>query len=167
MAGARRQYRAGLGYDIHCFIEGRPLMLGGVRVDYPRGLAGHSDADVVVHAVCDALLGAAGLGDIGEHFPNTDPVYKDANSVVLLREVVDRIADRGFRVENVDVVIQAEEPNVKRYKPAMRKAIARPLGIAPQDVNIKATTQEGLGAIGRKEGIAAFAQAFIYRDRKD
>ncbi len=162
-----RRYRAGLGYDIHRFADGRPLMLGGVRVDYARGLAGHSDADVVVHAVCDALLGAAGLGDIGEHFPNTDPAYKDADSMKLLREVMDRIAERGFRVENVDVVIQAEEPNIRRYKPAMREVIARPLGVAPADVNIKATTQEGLGSLGRKEGIAAFAQAFIYREIGD
>lgn len=153
--------RVGIGYDIHRLAAGRKLVLGGVEVPYARGLDGHSDADVLLHAVCDAILGALGKGDIGEHFPNTDAQYKDISSLVLL-EKVHAIADEGgYRVGNVDCVIQAEEPNLKKYKREMCLNIAGTLGIEKDRVNIKATTHERLGAIGNKEGIAAMAAVVL------
>ena len=150
-------HRIGIGYDIHRFVKGRKLVLGGVAIPHPKGLDGHSDADVVLHAVSDALLGAAGKGDIGEHFPNTDKQYKDISSLILLGQVYDLIFKEGYRVGNVDVVIQAEEPNLKSYKPRMKATIAKALRIDGGFVNIKAATNEGLGAIGQGQGIAAFA----------
>ncbi|MBI3616780.1 MAG: 2-C-methyl-D-erythritol 2,4-cyclodiphosphate synthase [Candidatus Omnitrophica bacterium] len=153
--------RIGIGYDIHRFVKGRKLILGGVAIPHPKGLDGHSDADVVLHAVSDALLGAAGKGDIGEHFPNTDKKYKNISSLVLLDQVCELIAKEGYRVGNVDVVIQAEEPNLKDYKPRMKAAIAKALHIDGSFVNIKATTSEGLGAIGQGQGIAAFAVVLL------
>lgn len=158
--------RTGIGYDIHRFVKGRKLVLGGVVVPHPRGLDGHSDADVVLHAVSDALLGAAGQGDIGEHFPDTDRKYKGISSVILLGRVHELISRKGYRVGNVDVVIQAEEPNLKRYKPRMKGAIAKALHIDESFVNIKATTNEGLGAIGRGEGIAAFAAVVLTKGKQ-
>ncbi|VAX35286.1 2-C-methyl-D-erythritol 2,4-cyclodiphosphate synthase [hydrothermal vent metagenome] len=158
------QYKTGLGYDIHRFAQGRKLFLGGVEVAYELGLEGHSDADVVLHAVCDALLGAVGKGDIGDHFPNTDAQYKDISSLVLLERVYDIVKEEGYGVGNLDIMIQAEVPNVKQYKPQMRVCIAKKLHIEESHVNIKATTQEGLGAIGNKEGIAAFATVLLEKE---
>lgn len=157
--------RIGIGYDIHRFVKGRKLILGGVTIPHPKGLEGHSDADVVLHAVSDALLGAAGKGDLGDHFPNTDKKYKDISSLVLLGQVYELIFKEGYRVGNVDVVIQAEEPNLKIHKPRMKGTIAKALHIEESFVNIKATTNEGLGAIGQGQGIAAFAVVLLRRPK--
>lgn len=152
-----KDYRVGIGHDVHRFAAGRKLMLGGVEVPHTHGLDGHSDADVVLHAICDALLGAAGLGDIGEHFPNTDPKYKGISSSALLKTANQKINDLGFRVNNVDVMIIAEQPKLQAYKPKMRFHIAFELAVDEAQVNVKAGTNEGLGSIGRGEGIAAHA----------
>ena len=160
------EYRTGLGYDIHRFAKNRKLILGGVEIKHEMGLDGHSDADVLLHAVCDALLGALGKGDIGEHFPNTDKKYKDVSSLALLEKVYRLVQEEGFSVSFIDTVIQAEEPNIKKYKPEIRANIASRTGLDVERVNVKATTQEGLGAIGRKEGIAAFAVATIVRTKQ-
>lgn len=157
------QIKTGLGYDIHRLVEGRKCVLGGVTIPYEKGLDGHSDADVVLHALCDAILGALGYGDIGEHFPNTDPAYKDISSVTLLEKVEVLLREDGFKVSNIDIMIQAEAPKVNPHKEKMCINIANTLNIPQADINIKATTQEGLGAIGNKEGIAAFANVLIYR----
>jgi len=156
--------RIGIGYDIHRFVKGRQLVLGGVAIPHSKGLDGHSDADVVLHAVSDALLGAACKGDIGEHFPNADKKYKDISSLILLGQVREMISREGYRVGNVDVVIQAEEPNLRNHKPRMKAAIAKALHIDESFVNIKATTNEGLGAIGAGRGIAAFAAAVLTKE---
>lgn len=153
--------RIGIGFDAHRFASGRRLVLGGVEVPAPRGLAGHSDADVIVHAVMDALLGAAGMGDIGAHFPPGDPAYAGASSLALLARVRDLLAARGWRAAHVDVMVMAEAPQLAPYVPAMRAAIAGVLGQGEDGVNIKATTLEGMGAIGRQEGIAAQAVATL------
>lgn len=155
------EYRAGIGYDVHRLVAGRKLVLGGVRVPYARGLEGHSDADVLVHAVMDAVLGAAGLGDIGEHFPDTSRRYKGASSLVLLDKVRAAAVKAGFAVVNIDAVLLAEEPRIGPYKKAMRSRIARALGIPASRVNIKATTNEGLGFVGAKQGMAAYATASL------
>jgi 2-C-methyl-D-erythritol 2,4-cyclodiphosphate synthase len=157
------QYRTGIGYDIHRFAPGRKLILGGVDIPHAQGLEGHSDADVLLHAICDALLGAIGKGDIGEHFPNTDKAYKDINSMVLLGKVNDLVIQEGYTISNVDAIVQAEEPKLKEYKSAMRFHIAYKLALDESAVNIKATTQEGLGAIGQKQGIAAFASVLVVK----
>jgi len=149
--------RVGIGYDSHRFIKGRRLMLGGVEVPYSHGLEGHSDADVLLHAVGDAVLGALGRGDIGEHFPDTDQRYAGADSRVLLQQVYQFVETDGFAVNNVDVVVLAQEPNLKQFKQAMGKTIAGILQVDERAVNIKATTNEGMGFIGRKEGIACYA----------
>ena len=159
------EYRVGLGYDVHRFIKGRKLFLGGVEVPYPWGLDGHSDADAVLHAVCDAILGALGRGDIGEHFPNTDARYRGISSLKLLEDV-DLIArSMGFQVQNIDIVVIAEEPNIKNVKPTMKSRIAATLKIDESRVNIKATTHEGLGSIGRREGLAAQATAMLVKEK--
>ncbi len=155
-------YRSGIGYDIHPLVAGRKLVLGGVRVPYARGLKGHSDADVLLHAIADAVLGAAGQGDIGEHFPDTDKRYRGISSLVLLGKVRQKVDAKGFKVANIDCVLLAEEPKISPYKSAMKKNIAKALGIGPAQVNVKATTNEKLGFIGRKEGMAAFATALVY-----
>lgn len=149
--------RVGFGFDVHRLVEGRPLVIGGVTIPFERGLLGHSDADVLLHAVADALLGAAGLGDIGIHFPDTDPRYKGISSLVLLAEVRERIMAAGWAVNNVDAVIAAERPKMAPHIPAMKANIARVLNVEAAAVNIKATTMEGLGFTGRGEGIAAWA----------
>ena len=153
--------KIGLGYDVHAFAEDRRLILGGVEIPYDRGLAGHSDADVLTHAVCDALLGAAGMGDIGEHFPDTDPRYKDANSLDLLKETWRRIHPHHQTIINMDATIFAQAPKLSSYKAAMRAQLAAVLNIPADRVNIKATTTERLGSIGRGEGIAAMCVALI------
>ncbi len=155
------QTRIGFGYDIHPLVEGRPLMLGGVSVPSERGLDGHSDADVLLHALCDALLGAAALPDIGHLFPNTDPAYKNISSLVLLRHVSARVAEMGGIVVNVDMTLIAEAPKIAPYVAQMRQAIAEALAIDPSRVGIKATTNEGLGSLGRGEGMAAHAVASL------
>ncbi len=156
-----RMQRVGFGYDVHQFVAGRPLMLGGVEVPHTRGLEGHSDADVLLHAIADALLGAAGLGDIGRHFPDTDPRYKGISSLVLLHEVRDKISEAGFVTHNLDAVVAAQEPKLAPYIERMNMRIAETLGISVSQVNIKATTTERLGFVGRKEGIAAQAVVMI------
>ena len=154
----------GIGYDIHRLVEGRKLVLGGVEFDYHLGLQGHSDADVVLHAVCDAILGAAALGDIGEHFPDTDQRWKGVPSKTLLLKVVDLVKEKRFKVNNVDVVILAEKPRIGSKKMEMKKNIAEWLGIDANRVNIKATTMEGVDAIGHGEAIAAQAIASLCED---
>ena len=153
--------RSGIGYDIHQLIEGRKLVLGGVKIPYKRGLLGHSDADVLLHAVADAVLGAAGQGDIGEHFSNKSPKYKGISSLLILARVRQIIKSAGFRVVNVDCVLLAEEPKISKYKKAMKENIAKALGITADRVNVKATTNEGLGFVGRQEGMAAYATAVV------
>lgn len=152
---ARNMQRVGIGYDVHRFVEGRPLMLGGVSVPYEFGLEGHSDADVLLHAISDALLGAAGLGDIGRHFPDSDLSYKGISSLILLAKVREKLEKAGFCVHNVDAVIAAQEPKLAPFIGQMNVKIAECLCIETQQVNVKATTTEGLGFVGRKEGIAA------------
>ncbi|MGE5554050.1 MAG: 2-C-methyl-D-erythritol 4-phosphate cytidylyltransferase [Betaproteobacteria bacterium] len=157
----QRAMKVGFGYDVHRLVEGRPLVLGGVAIPYERGLLGHSDADVLAHAVMDALLGAAGLGDIGQLFPDTDPAYAGADSLELVREVVQKIKERGLRLANVDAVVAAERPRLAPYLPVMRERLAAVLGCPPEAVSIKATTTEGLGFIGRGEGISAQAVCLL------
>ncbi len=153
--------RVGLGVDFHRFAEGRRLVLGGVEIPFGRGLEGHSDADVLTHAVCDALLGAAGLGDIGLHFPPGEPQFKDISSLELLGRVRALIEREGFRVANVDAVLVLEAPKVAPYFPEMRERLAQALGIGPDRVSVKATRPEGLGALGRGEGVFAQAVALL------
>jgi 2-C-methyl-D-erythritol 2,4-cyclodiphosphate synthase len=153
--------RIGHGYDVHALVEGRDLFLGGEKIEYTLGLQGHSDADVLLHAVMDALLGAAGLRDIGYHFPDTDPAYKGANSRVLLREVAQKIAAAGYRVSNVDVTMIAQRPKLKDHIPAMIRNIAQDLGIAENRVNVKATTEEHLGFTGSGQGMACHAVCLL------
>ncbi|NQS99542.1 MAG: 2-C-methyl-D-erythritol 2,4-cyclodiphosphate synthase [Candidatus Omnitrophica bacterium] len=154
-------YRVGIGYDTHRLVKGRKLVLGGVRLPSAVGLLGHSDADVLVHALCDALLGACGRGDIGEHFPDSHPKYKDISSLKLLIEVYAILKKRGYSINNVDTVIVAQRPQLTRYKPQMRKKIAHTLNLALNKVNLKATTTEGLGPEGRGKAISAYAIALI------
>jgi 2-C-methyl-D-erythritol 2,4-cyclodiphosphate synthase len=153
--------RVGIGYDVHPLVPGRPLVLGGVAIPYDRGLDGHSDADVLLHAVADALLGAAALGDVGQHFPNSDPAYRNASSVRLLEAVVDRVSGLGLAVENVDTVVIAEAPMLAPYVPAMRAILAKALRVSESAVSVKATTHERLGSLGRGEGIAAQAVCLL------
>lgn len=153
--------RIGKGYDVHRLVEGRDLILGGVKVPYGKGLLGHSDADVLLHAICDALLGAAGLGDIGEHFPDSDPQYKGISSLLLLAHCVVLVGRQGFEVVNIDATLLAEAPKISPYKSAMRENIAEVLCLEPGAVNIKATTTEGLGPVGRGEGMAALCVALL------
>lgn len=149
--------RFGMGYDVHRLTEGRRLVLGGVEVPHALGLLGHSDADVLLHALSDALLGAAALGDIGQHFPDTDPTYEGADSLVLLARVMELLGEKGYIVGNADCTIVAQRPKLKDYLPEMQENIARTLGVTLGDVNVKATTEERLGFTGREEGIAAYA----------
>lgn len=156
--------RVGIGYDVHTLCEGRDLILGGVKLEHTLGLYGHSDADVLVHAIMDALLGAASLGDIGRHFPDTDNTYKNIDSMVLLDKVVALIHEKGYSVNNVDAVIIAQKPKIAPYIPSMTENIAKRLGIDIDCVNIKATTTEKLGFEGRQEGISAQAVCTINED---
>lgn len=149
--------RFGMGYDVHRLTEGRRLILGGVEIPHALGLLGHSDADVLLHALSDALLGAAALGDIGQHFPDTDPTYEGADSLVLLARVMELLGEKGYVVGNADCTIVAQRPKLKDYLPEMQENIARTLGVTLGDVNVKATTEERLGFTGREEGIAAYA----------
>jgi 2-C-methyl-D-erythritol 2,4-cyclodiphosphate synthase len=156
-------FRVGFGFDTHQLVEGRELWLGGVRIDHHKGALGHSDADVLLHAICDALLGAAGLGDIGHHFPDTDMRWKGADSKVLLAHVITLLMEAGWQVGNVDCTLVLERPKIKPHIEAMRDAIAPLIGLGTDAVSIKATTNERLGFVGREEGVCAYAVALISR----
>jgi 2-C-methyl-D-erythritol 2,4-cyclodiphosphate synthase len=151
----------GFGYDVHRLVEGRKLVLGGVEIPFPQGLEGHSDADVLLHAICDGILGAMGDGDIGRHFPNTDPQFRGISSLRLLKMVAARMAERGLTVGNVDTTLIAEQPKIEPYIPEMLARIAETLEIQRQKVNIKATTSEGLGFVGAGKGMAAYAVVLL------
>ena len=153
--------RIGHGYDVHKLVEGRDLILGGVKIDYEKGLLGHSDADVLLHAVSDALLGAAGLGDIGKHFPDTDPQYKGADSLMLLQVVAQRVKEAGYRVSNIDVTMIAQKPKLKDHIPQMVLNIASAVGIEANRVNVKATTEEKLGFTGEGLGMSCHAVCLL------
>ena len=157
MTGSISPYRVGFGYDTHRLVEGRPLILGGVHIPHAFGLLGHSDADVLIHAIMDAVIGALGRGDIGRYFPDSDPAYKDADSIVLLKEVIGFADDDGYRVGNLDATIIAEEPKLAPHVGAMKTRLASVLHISEHNINIKATTSEGMGFTGRHEGMAAYA----------
>ena len=156
--------RVGIGYDIHRLVEGRPLFLSGVEIPYAKGLLGHSDGDVVMHAVADALLGALALGDIGLHFPNTDPLYKGISSGELVRKVLTLVKKRNLVVNNADTMILAEEPKIHLYRDRMVEVLSKVLNVAKDRVNIKATTVEGVGSIGKGEAIAAYAVVTLGRE---
>lgn len=157
--------RIGTGYDVHRLVEGRPLIIGGVTIPFELGLDGHSDADVLLHAISDALLGAAALGDIGSHFPDTDPTYKGANSLELLRLVGNLLNQHGYLVNNLDSTIRAQKPKLRPYIESMRENIARALRLSLEDVSVKATTEEGLGFTGDLKGISAEAVCLIKRTK--
>ncbi len=156
-------FRIGEGWDVHALVPGRPLVIGGVTIPHPVGLLGHSDADVLLHAITDALLGAAALGDVGAHFPDTDPVFRGADSLRLLAEAVRRVRQEGWQVGNIDCTVVAQAPRMAPYREAMRDAIARALGIEPGQVNVKAKTAEKLGPVGQGQSIEAHAISLIYR----
>lgn len=158
--------RVGMGYDVHRLVEGRDLILGGVKIPYEKGLLGHSDADVLLHAVMDALLGAAALGDIGHHFPDTDPRYEGCSSLELLARVGKLLEENGYVVGNLDATVIAQKPKLAPYRERMRQNIAGVLGISPQQVSVKATTEEGLGFTGTGEGISSQAVALIREEGK-
>lgn len=160
---ALRKLRVGLGMDVHAFAPNRKLILGGVDIPHHQGLDGHSDADVLLHAIADALLGAARLGDIGKHFPDTDPAYKDADSLKLLEAAANLLREEGFEILDIDCVIAAQAPKLSPYREAMRENIARACGIAMENIGVKATTTERLGFEGREEGISAEAVALVCR----
>lgn len=155
--------RVGIGYDVHQLVKNRPLILGGIEIDYELGLLGHSDADVLLHSIMDALLGAAGLGDIGTHFPDTDPKYKGISSMLLLEEVRGSIESAGYKIGNIDSVIICQRPKLKPYIPLMKDRIASVLDIEISQINVKATTTEKLGFVGREEGIASEAIALLIK----
>jgi len=157
-------FRIGFGYDVHRLVEGRPLMLGGVEIPYPFGLEGHSDADVLTHAVIDAIIGALGAGDIGQHFPDTDPKYKGVSSISMLRTVMDLIKDDGYRLNNLDTTITAQAPKLAPHLSNMRERLAQTLEASVSQINIKATTSEGLGFCGRREGMEAFAVVSLVKE---
>lgn len=158
-------FRVGQGFDVHALVQGRPLIIGGVTIPHTHGLDGHSDADVLLHAVTDALLGGAGLGDIGRHFPDTDPAYKGADSRVLLRDAYAKVRAAGWSAVNIDATVHAQAPKIGPHAPAMVAVLADDLGMAPGDINIKAKTNEHLGYLGRKEGIAATVVVLLARSQ--
>ncbi len=154
-------FRIGFGYDVHRLQEGIPFWLGGVKIEHHQGALGHSDADVLLHAICDALLGAAALGDIGEHFPDTDPAYKGISSSILLQRTIQLIRSKGYEVGNIDTTVCLQTPKIKPYIPEMRTQIAQLMNVSEEVVSVKATTEEKLGFTGRQEGISAYAVALI------
>ena len=162
-AGLAPPFRIGQGYDVHALVEGRPLILGGVTIPYEKGLLGHSDADALLHAITDALLGAAGLNDIGQLFPDTDAQFKDMDSRILLKAAMDRVKASGWKVGNIDATIICQQPKLASFLPNMKTNIATDLGIEPNQVNLKAKTNELLGHLGRGEGIAVHAVTLLYR----
>lgn len=153
--------RVGLGFDVHQLVEGRDLIIGGIKIDHFKGLLGHSDADVLIHAVCDALLGAANMRDIGYHFPDTSAETQDIDSKIILRKTIDLLATKGYRVGNIDATICAERPKINPHVPAMKNCLAQIIGCDEDDISIKATTTEKLGFTGREEGMAAYAVCLI------
>ena len=153
--------RVGLGFDVHQLVEGRDLIIGGIKIDHFKGLLGHSDADVLIHAVCDALLGAANMRDIGYHFPDTSAETQDIDSKIILRKTIDLLATKGYRVGNIDATICAERPKINPHVPAMKNCVAQIIGCDEDDISIKATTTEKLGFTGREEGISAYAVCLI------
>ncbi len=153
--------RVGLGFDVHQLVEGRDLIIGGIKIDHFKGLLGHSDADVLIHAVCDALLGAANMRDIGYHFPDTSAETQDIDSKIILRKTIDLLATKGYRVGNIDATICAERPKINPHVPAMKACLAQIIGCDEDDISIKATTTEKLGFTGREEGISAYAVCLI------
>ncbi|EFC76380.1 2-C-methyl-D-erythritol 2,4-cyclodiphosphate synthase [Segatella buccae D17] len=156
--------RVGMGYDVHRLVPGRTLWLGGIKIEHPLGLLGHSDADVLIHVICDALLGAANMRDIGYHFPDTAAETLDVDSKLLLRKTIDLIASKGYTVGNIDATICAERPKLNPHVPAMKACLAEVMGVDEEDISIKATTTEKLGFTGREEGISAYAVVLIHRD---
>ncbi len=156
-----QSFRVGIGYDIHRLVEGRRLVVGGIEIDHTKGLLGHSDADVVLHAVTDALLGAAGLPDIGDLFPDDDPAYKGVDSRILLTDVMERIRTAGYRASNIDVIVHAEKPKMSPFKRPMAESIATLTGLSPEDVSVKAKTNEGMGPLGSSDAIACTAVAAV------
>ena len=156
--------RVGFGFDVHQLVEGRDLWLGGVKLQYTKGLLGHSDADVLIHAICDALLGAASMRDIGYHFPDNAPEYKNIDSKLLLKRVVELISTKGYRVGNIDATVCAEQPKLNPHIPIMQQVLAALMGVEVDDVSIKATTTEKLGFTGREEGISAYATVLIEKN---
>ena len=156
--------RVGFGYDVHKLAEGRELWLGGVKIKHPTGTLGHSDADVLIHAICDALLGAACLGDIGSHFPDTSPEYKGIDSKILLKNVIELLAAKGYHSVNIDATLALQKPVIAPYIPAMRTKLAEVMGLTPDDVSVKATTTERLGFEGREEGVSAYAVVLISKE---
>jgi len=157
----KKEVRVGIGWDLHPFGEGRPLVLGGIRIPYERGLVGHSDADVVIHALCDALLGALSLGDLGTLYPSSDPRYEGISSTFFLREVMGRVSEKGYRVSHVDLVIIAQGPKLAPFIENMRERLSKEMGVDKYCVSVKAKSPEGVGAIGRGEGISAIAVALL------
>jgi 2-C-methyl-D-erythritol 2,4-cyclodiphosphate synthase len=157
-------FRIGLGFDVHRLVPERPLILGGLKIPFHLGLSGHSDADVLVHALGDALLGAAGLGDLGRHFPDSDPQFKGISSLRLLETILSLVREKGYRIENVDLTLVAQEPKLAPYVLPMQTALAEVLNISVDQINIKATTTEGLGFSGRQEGMAAYAVALLVKN---
>lgn len=156
--------RVGMGYDVHRLVPGRALWLGGIKIEHPLGLLGHSDADVLIHVICDALLGAANMRDIGYHFPDTAAETLDVDSKLLLRKTIELIASKGYTVGNIDATICAERPKLNPHVPAMKACLAEVMGVDDEDISIKATTTEKLGFTGREEGISAYAVVLIHRD---
>lgn len=156
--------RVGFGFDVHQLVVGRELWLGGIRLEHEKGLLGHSDADVLVHAICDALLGAANMRDIGYHFPDTAGAFKDVDSKILLKKTVELIAEKGYSIGNIDATVCAERPKLKVHIPLMQKVLAGVMGIEEEDISIKATTTEKLGFTGREEGISAYATVLIQKE---
>ena len=156
--------RVGMGYDVHQLVEGRELWLGGIRLEHEKGLLGHSDADVLIHAICDALLGAANMRDIGYHFPDTAGAYKDIDSKILLRDTLKLLREKGYELGNIDATVCAEQPKLKNHIPTMQQTLAEVMAVDPDDISIKATTSEKLGFTGRQEGISAYATVLITKN---
>ncbi|WP_077196164.1 2-C-methyl-D-erythritol 2,4-cyclodiphosphate synthase [Prevotella ihumii] len=157
--------RVGMGYDVHKLVEGRALWLGGIKIDHPHGLLGHSDADVLIHAICDAILGAANMRDIGYHFPDTSDDTLDMDSKIILRKTIELIASRGYHLVNIDATICAERPKINPHIPAMAECMSKVIGCDPDAISIKATTSERMGFVGRQEGMAAYAVCLISTDK--
>jgi 2-C-methyl-D-erythritol 2,4-cyclodiphosphate synthase len=156
------KFRVGFGYDVHRFAEGRQLCLGGIQIEHEKGLLGHSDADVLIHSLCDALLGAAGLRDIGYHFPDTDNEFKNIDSKILLKRTIDLLSAKGYLFGNADITVCAEKPHLSKYIPQMKTCLSEVMNVNPNDISIKATTSEKMGFVGREEGISAYAVVLIY-----
>ena len=157
------KYRTGIGFDVHAFADDRKLIIGGVEIPYEKGLAGHSDADVLLHSIIDALLGSLALGDLGNHFPDTDQEYKDADSKVLLRDAYNLIKEKGYKIGNIDAVVSAQKPKLSPFIDEIRKVVSKLLDTEIENVSIKATTTERLGFVGREEGIAAFSTVLVLK----